>query len=166
MYRLKQFIFYLISLFVKIDEEFLDTYLTFEEKNFFNELLKSEKQHSIRVAKKSLEVMKNFDIDEFEEYIVVKMCLLHDVGKSYSKINLFLKPFMVLMLSNKKIRKIIFFISKERVYKYYRHSKYSFDILKTLNLPLEILYSIKYHHSCGKIDNKYIRILKYCDGIA
>lgn len=167
MYRFKQFICYLLSWFERIDEEFLNYYLDNEERNIFNKLLKTERQHSIRVAKKSLEVMKVFKIENFEEFEVVKMCLLHDVGKMYSKINLFLKPVMVLIRNNKKFRKLVFFLNKKKVYNYYKHSKYSFDVLKTLNFSLEVLNSIKYHHSNRDIiNNRYTKILKYCDGVS
>ncbi len=167
MYRFKQFVYYLVSWFEKIDDEFLNYYLNNEEKRIFNKLLKTERQHSIRVAKKSLEVMDIFKIENFEEFEVVKMCLLHDVGKIHSKINLFLKPFIVLIRSNKRFRKLVFFLDKQRVYKYYKHSKYSFDMLKTLNFSFQILNSIRHHHSSRNVENdKYTKILKYCDGVS
>lgn len=167
MYRINQFISYLISYFTKVDNEFLSFYLNEDELHYFNKLFKTEKQHSIKVAKKCLDVFKDFDISNNEIDLVVKMCLLHDVGKGYSKINLFMKPIIVIIASNKKMRKMIFFINKNKVYKYFNHAKYSFDILKKFNYSSDILNSIKYHHSSRNIvNNKYMRLLKYCDKIA
>ena len=167
MYRIKQFILYIISFFLKIDIKFLERYLNPIELSYFNRLLKTEKQHSIRVAKKCLNVCKDFEIYDEEINLVVKMCLLHDIGKSYSGINLFLKPFIVFISYKKMFRKIFFFLDREKVCKYFNHSRYSFEILKTLNYSLDILNSIKYHHSSRNIvDSKYIRLLKYCDNIS
>lgn len=166
VYRIRQFILYVFSFFKRIDEEFVYFYLNDREILYFNRLLKTERHHSIRVAKKCIEVFKEFDIYDNELRVAVKMCLMHDIGKSYSSINLFVKPIIVLISRSKSLRKIIFFINKDRVIKYFNHSKYSFDILKNLNYSEEVLNSIRYHHSRRCInDNKYTRLLKYCDSI-
>ncbi|BAK80569.1 HD domain-containing protein [Candidatus Arthromitus sp. SFB-rat-Yit] len=164
MDRIKQFLFYIFSLFYKIDEEFLKNYLDKEELYYFNKLLKSEKQHCIKVAKKCLKVYDKFGICDYEVSLVIKMCLLHDIGKIYSRLNLFLKPVIVIITNNRRIRKLIFFIDKKRICKYLKHSKYSYDILKKFRYSDDFLYSIRYHHS-EKImrNNKYINLLKYCD---
>lgn len=166
MIRIKQFIKYVLSFFRKTDKEFLKLYLNNREMYYFNKLLKTEREHSIRVAKRSLKVLDMFEIEKNEIHNVVKMCLLHDIGKSYSSINLFFKPIIVLISKNRKFRKIIFFPNKDRIFKYFNHAKYSSDILKTLNYSSDIVDSIKYHHSNRNIiNNKYIKILKYCDSI-
>ncbi len=51
MNRIKQFIFYMFSVFYKVDKDFLNLYLNKKELYYFNKLLKSEKQHCIKVAK-------------------------------------------------------------------------------------------------------------------
>lgn len=163
MDRIKQFIFYVFSIFYGVDEEFLNLYLNKEELYYFNKLLKSEKQHCIKVAKKCLKVYDKFGIYNHEINLVIKMCLLHDVGKIYSKLNLFLKSLIVIIISNRKIRKLIFFIDKKRICNYIKHSKYSYDILKNFKYSDEFLDSIRYHHSKKIINNKYINLLKYCD---
>lgn len=163
MHRITQFLLYMCSYFRKIDEEFLYKYLDSVEIKHFNKLLKTERQHSIRVAKKCLNVYKSFEINDEELKLAVKMCLLHDVGKQYSNINLFLKPFIVIG-SYKEFRKILFFLDRDRVMKYFNHSKYSFEILKNLDYSSEILNSIKYHHITKEVvNNKYLKLLKYCD---
>ena len=167
MYRVNQFISYFISFFKKLDNKFINLYLNQEELYYFNKLFKTEKQHSVKVAKKCLEVFKEFDIQENEVNSVVKMCLLHDVGKGCCKVNLFMKPFIVIISKYKPYRKLLFFINKNRIYDYMKHSKYSFNILSKFNYSNEVLNSIKYHHSSRNvINNKYIKLLKYCDKIA
>lgn len=166
MCRIIQFVKYFFSLFKKTDKKFLKLYLNNKEMYYFNRLLKTEREHSIRVAKTSLKVINMFGIREDEISDVVKMCLLHDIGKSYSNINLFFKPIIVLISKNKKFRKLIFYPNKDKIFKYFNHAKYSSDILKTLNYSPDIIFSIKYHHSNRNIiNNKYIKILKYCDSI-
>lgn len=163
MSRINQFLLYFWSYFKKIDKKFLYKYLDPVEIKYFNKLLKTEQQHSIRVAKKCLNVYEEFEICDNELNLAVKMCLLHDVGKQYSNINLFLKPFIVIG-SYKEFRKILIFLGRDRVKKYFNHSKYSFEILKNLNYSTDVLNSIKYHHSSrAVINNKYLKLLKYCD---
>lgn len=164
MNRVKQFISYLMSVFLKIDNEFLNSYLDKNELYHFNKLFKSEKQHSIKVAKKCLMVYEKFGINSYDLNLVIKMCLLHDIGKSYSKLNLIFKPFIVILINNKKLRKFIFFINRDKIFKYIKHSKYSYDILKSFDYSDDFLFSIRYHHSSNEIiNNKYIKLLKYCD---
>ncbi len=156
----------MLSFFRRVDVDFIGSYLNDRELLCFNELLKTEKQHSIRVAKKCLEVFKDFNICNDELEIAVKMCLLHDIGKSFSKINMFVKPIVVLISRKKLFRKVVFFINRERIVKYFNHSRYSFDMLREFDYSFEVLNSIKYHHSERCIvNNKYIRLLKYCDDI-
>lgn len=164
MNRIKQFIFYMFSVFYKVDKDFLNLYLNKKELYYFNKLLKSEKQHCIKVAKKCLKVYDKFGIYNYEINLVIKMCLLHDVGKIYSKLNLFLKPFVVIVINNRKTSKLVLFMNKKRIFRYIKHSKYSYDILKNFEYSDEFLDSIRYHHSEKRIiNNKYINLLKYCD---
>lgn len=166
LYRIRQFILYLFSFFRRVDIEFVKLYLNDNEIFYFNKLLKTEKQHSIRVAKKCIEVFKDFNIYDNELGLAVKMCLMHDIGKSYSSINLFIKPIIVLISHNKIFRKVVFFLDRERIIKYFNHSKYSFYMLKNFNYSNEILSSIRYHHSKKCItDNKYTKLLKHCDSV-
>ncbi len=163
MYRIKQFISYILSFFYKVDREFIEYYLNDREIYYFNLLLKTERQHSIKVAKKCLRVYKIFNIYDHELRNAIKMCLLHDIGKSYAKLNLFFKPFLVIILKSKKMRKYMFFISKSKVYDYIRHAEYSYNILKGLGYSGDMLNSIRYHHKRGYSYNKYMDLLKYCD---
>lgn len=169
MSRIKQFVSYILSFFYKIDIKFLMSYLNDRELYYFNKLLKTERQHCIRVAKKCVKEHSKFNISKYELNLAIKMCLLHDIGKSYSNLNLFFKPFIVIILKNKKIRKYMFFLNKCKVCTYIRHSEYSYNILKDFNYSKDILYSIRYHHSTNKIiydvsiDNRYVNLLRYCD---
>lgn len=166
MLRLRQFIAYVVSYFKKIDQDFLKKYLNDKELEYFNYLLKTEKQHSIRVAKKCLDVYESFQIEDFELNSVVRMCLMHDIGKKYSNLNLFFKPFIVVISCNKYLRNKLFFLNSDKVIKYLNHAKYSFEILKDLGYSSEVLESVKYHHSKRNvINNKYTRLLKYCDNM-
>ena len=79
MYRVKQFLWAIISFFKKIDDNILEKYLDSKEIELFMKLKKSEQYHSIRVCKDSL---KMCEINNLNKYKMAKISLLHDIGKA------------------------------------------------------------------------------------
>ena len=94
MYRVKQFLWAIISFFKKIDDNILEKYLDSKEIELFMKLKKSEQHHSIRVCKDSL---KMCEINNLNKYKMAKISLLHDIGKIEGSLNVIEKSILVIM---------------------------------------------------------------------
>lgn len=161
MYRIKQFIWALNSIFKPIDQKLLCKYLNKEEEALFNKLSKSERHHSIRVCNKALDLCEYKHLDKDK---LAKLALLHDIGKITKKLNLIDKSVLVIInkISKGKIEK---YNSIKKIDIYYNHGKKSVKILKEFNkYDKDFLEAIENHHHYNKIkDNIYLNILKKCD---
>lgn len=164
-YRVKQF-FRAITAKLENDELILiHEYLSEKEKNLFFKLAKSEQKHSVLVAKDVLKSIKqhnlNYDIDEKK---MVKVALLHDIGKIECRLNPIDKSILVILdkISNGKIRTV----KNEKIYLYYNHPMIGYELLKDFNYEDDFLLLIKNHHmKYDEIDkdNIELMILKKCD---
>lgn len=160
MYRLKQFIWAINSIFKPIDQILLNKYLNKKEEKIFNKLRKSEKHHSIRVCNKALSICDDKYINKNK---LAKIALLHDVGKSTISLSLIDKSVLVFLnkISNGKIEKYNFI---KKVDIYYNHGRNSAEILKKYNkYDRDFLEAIENHHYKNINNNKYLSILKKCD---
>lgn len=159
MYRIKQFIWAISSIFSKIDYQVINKYLDTEEKDIFFRLSKSEQCHSIRVCK---DCLYNID-DSIDKEIMAKIALLHDVGKINYKLNIFEKSICIIIkkVTNIDYRKVNY----DKVRNYYNHPNESVRLLETLNKKYsdEFIYSIRNHHNDECIENKYLTLLKNAD---
>lgn len=90
--RVKQFSQNIFYGFQDVDKSFLSAYLNEGELRLFNELKKSEKNHSIAVAKG---VRSDLVLDEDES--LIKAALFHDIGKIEKPLNLVQKSLAVIM---------------------------------------------------------------------
>lgn len=161
LYRVKQFVWALISMFKEVDNELLDKYLREDEKLLFNRLKKSEKYHCIRVCNDCLLASKGMDLDINK---LARIALLHDIGKIEGSLNIVEKSILVIM--NKLTGGDL--INKCNKYKkvdlYYNHPQKGVDILKKIGIyDKEFLEVIEKHHLEEAYDNKYLSILKECD---
>ena len=59
LYRVKQFIWAIKSLFQEVDNDYVNKLLDKREKRLFNKLKKSDKQHCIRVSKDAVILSKD-----------------------------------------------------------------------------------------------------------
>lgn len=162
MYRLKQFIWAVNSIFKPIDQKLLDKYLTKEEEAIFNKLSKAERHHSIRVCIKALS-LPNYEYEEVDKDKLAKIALLHDVGKITNKLNLIDKSVLVILnkISNGKIEKYNYI---KKIDVYYNHGRKSTKILKKINnYEKDFLEAIENHHHKKVEANIYLNILKKCD---
>lgn len=162
MYRLKQFIWAVNSIFKDIDQKLLDKYLIKDEKDIFNKLSKSEKHHSIRVCIKALNLQKDLNI-KVDINKLAKVALLHDVGKISKRLNLIDKSILVILnKASKGKMKRYNYIRKVDVF--YNHGRKSSNILSKINkYDKEFLEAIENHHHDNIKDNIYLNILKQCD---
>jgi len=162
LYRVKQFIWGITSLYKKVDFDFVKKYLSDDEIEKFKKLKKSEQHHCIRVCKDSLRY-NNENLINANEYILGKAALLHDIGKSNCHLSLIEKSIIVILdkLSKGKLKK---FHNIKQINIYYNHPKIGYDMLKNRGYTKDILEVVKYHHIKNKIkNNKILEIISYCD---
>lgn len=163
-YRIRQFYWAIESLIKKDDFKILNKYLTSEQLSLFMKMSKSERQHSIRVYKSVNNYIRDKKISDIDIEKMSKCALLHDIGKSQVKLNVFEKSSIIIInkitsgnfLKYNKIRKIN---------NYYNHPKLGVELLKNLNeLDLDIIKCVGQHHvENNSCQNKYLKILMICD---
>lgn len=161
LYRVKQFVWALISMFKKIDNKLLDKYLREDEKQLFNKLKKSERHHCIRVCNDCLLASKDIDLDMNK---LARISLLHDIGKIEGTLNIVEKSILVII--NKIIGGDLINRCKKykKIYLYYNHPQNGVDILNKIGIyDKEFLEAIEKHHIEEECNNRYLSILKYCD---
>lgn len=95
-YRIKQFYWAVQSLIKKDDFAILNKYLNSEQLNLFMKISKSERQHSIRVCKSAINYIYDKNISNIDKNKMSKCALLHDIGKSQVRINIFEKVLLLL----------------------------------------------------------------------
>jgi putative nucleotidyltransferase with HDIG domain len=95
IYRAQQFWFGMFSKYTKADHAFAQSYLNIQEMALFNQLPGFEKKHSVVVAKKMLgAAKKNPELDERK---LVKLGLLHDIGKIAERNSIITKSILVII---------------------------------------------------------------------
>lgn len=169
LYRVKQFMMSIYYSGKKIDLKYINSYLDNQEIKEFNKLTKVDKQHSIRVAKESVNILRtnnSISTDEIDEKQLIRVALLHDIGKNKYKLNPIEKATMVILdnITKSKIKK---FSDKSNIIKsYYYHPEIGVEILKKLDksYSIEFLNAIKFHHKEDHDINDMLQILKDADG--
>ena len=178
--RVRQFIMNLTDRINEDDYKYVESKLNKKEYEIFNAISKSEQKHSVRVAKEieniidELKKGNNFeggytltngeildketifsakeDLIKNEE-MLIKVGLLHDVGKSRQKINIIDKSIIVILnkLTSGKLRNI----NLKKIQCYYNHSEYSYEILKEINVNNVFLKVVRNHHNEYYSGKKY-----------
>lgn len=109
------------------------------------------------------DILKNKDM-------LVKVGLLHDVGKSRQRINIIDKSIIVILnkLTSGKLRNI----NLKKIQCYYNHSEYSYEILKELDEDNVFLEIVRNHHNENYsndtcVDEKYYlgNIIRFFQGV-
>lgn len=94
-YRLKQFYFGMFSVYDSADDAFARGYLQSEELALFNQLPGFEKKHAVVVARKMLDLaIYNPELDQQK---LVKLGLLHDIGKVAERNSVLSKSLLVIL---------------------------------------------------------------------
>lgn len=158
-YRVKQFYWAINSRINKKDLHFLHAHLDENELGLFNRLSIQEQKHCINVAYDVEKVCKMKNVDK---KLLIKAALLHDIGKTYKKLNVIDKSILVMVDSITKgsIKK---FFNVDKVNVYYNHGKIGKDILKSYNYEEKLLYLIENHHNDKITGNVELDILRICD---
>ncbi|WP_172556210.1 HD domain-containing protein [Clostridium putrefaciens] len=169
IYRIKQFLWHIISPFKPIDYIFLRNYLDKEEMDLFCDLRSAEKQHCIRVAKASLQYINNGEFSEAHSSLdktwFMKVCLLHDIGKRFGSLSIIDKSLLVIIskLFKNSMNK---YMNINKVDVYYNHPLKGYECLKELNKYDErLLYIIKNHHNYKIKGDEMLDILIHFDNL-
>lgn len=159
--RIKQFYW---SIFDKVSEGdilYIDNYLNEEEKKLFYKLSSSEQKHCVRVGRLIEERLNKDRICNLNRNNMIKLGLLHDIGKIVAGINPIEKSILVLLniFTKGKLRKYSNF-NKIRVF--YYHGELGYTILKEMNYEERFLNVIKNHHNLNCTDCDVV-LLRECD---
>lgn len=95
IYRFKQFYFGMFSAYTKADDFFASSYLNIQEAALFNQLPGFEKKHAVVVARKMMEAAHAHP--ELDEKKLVKLGLLHDIGKIFERNSVITKSILVIL---------------------------------------------------------------------
>lgn len=149
VYRFKQFYFGMFSTYTRVDESFARSYLSSQEFALFNQLPFFEKKHSVTVARKMRELaVINPALDQHK---LVKLGLLHDIGKVAEHNSVLSKSVMVIIrhflpgLYNwlaERGRKDSYF---KRFYIHKHHGAVGAELLRQIGVSAEFLSIIKKH---------------------
>ena len=93
--RFKQFFISMFSRYTKADQAFARSYLNIQEMALFNQLPGFEKKHSVVVAQKMLAAIHGKP--ELDERKMVRLGLLHDIGKVMERNSILTKSVLVII---------------------------------------------------------------------
>lgn len=195
--RVRQFIMNLTDRINEDDYKYVRSKLDDREYEVFNIISKSEQKHSVRVAREIESIidevergnqfangytLTNGEILDREVILpvcddilknkdmLVKVGLLHDVGKSRQRINIIDKSIIVILnkLTSGNLRNI----NLKKIQCYYNHSEYSYEILKEINEDNVFLEIVRNHHNENYssdmcVDKKYYlgNIIRFFQGV-
>lgn len=154
--RVKQFILAITAHLSEEDISYSLKYLNKEEWVLFNQLKEDEKKHSIRVAQK-LALLSGGNVE------LIKVGLLHDIGKTVVPLTIREKVLMVALdkITHGRIAKKT---QLKMVKGYYKHPLLGYYLLKSKGDYTEsFLYLIKEHHTKQEEKNIYLQWLQQAD---
>ena len=159
LYRIKQFYWSMVSKINDEDIDFLKMYLETYELQLFNQLPTYEQKHCVNVAK---DVKSTCNQRNIQSKDLIKVALLHDIGKIYNIMNPIDKSMMVIMhkITNGKIRA---YTKIKNVNTYYNHGDIGYYLLKKYGYDDRFLFLIKNHHNHNIIEDIELNLLKECD---
>lgn len=156
-YRIKQFYLSLTAKVSEYEKRFVSAYLKSEEEKLFFKLQVWEQKHCINVASD----INNSVIDQDKDYLI-RLALLHDIGKIQVKVNPFDKALMVILdkLTKSKLKD---YTQYKKINNYYHHGEIGSELLRKIDDYDEVfLGRIKNHH-CKLTDDKLLMILQKWD---
>lgn len=152
-YRVRQFIKAVTGKVTSEEIAFVKRYLSHEECQLFFRLKPYEQRHCIDVA---YQIMKVLD----EDKEMVRLGLLHDIGKIQYPLNPIEKSMIVILdcISHGKIKK---YATLKMVKCYYLHPQIGYELLKQIGTyEEEFLEIIRKHHESHAGDSKLILLQK------
>lgn len=159
LYRVKQFFWHFNLKLVAKEKKYILDNLEEIDCKIFNRLSIPEQKHCIRVAIKIEEICENYTAQgiNLDKNRLIRAALLHDVGKSYKRLNVIDKSIIVILdkVTNGKLKNYTRF---KKVDTYYNHAEKGANILREYNYDERIIYLVENHHNCI---NKHKNIDKY-----
>lgn len=155
------------------DIAFVNRYLNEKEQKLFFAMRIYDQRHALNVSYTACDLMKNRHVDE---KLLLKACLLHDVGRTKRDICLLDKVFAVLLdkYLPKTARKLAkyeknaqtFWLKRRHaLFVYYHHADIGAAMLQKIGLE-QIAEIIRYHHSPPKrSDCRELIILRKADSL-
>jgi len=141
------------------DIEFLKIHLEAYELQLFHQLPTYEQKHCINVAR---DVKVTCYQRNLQSKKLIKVALLHDIGKIYSNMNPIDKSIMVIM--NKVTSgKIKGHKNIKNVNMYYNHGDIGYNLLRKYGYDDRFLFLVKNHHNNNIIQDTELDLLKECD---
>lgn len=160
LYRVKQFYWSITSRIDLDDTKLLDNYLEVRERQLFDKLSIYEQKHCINVTRDVIRMCKENNIDDD---LLIKVSLLHDIGKTCKRLNPIEKSLIVIIDSVSK-GKAKRFKNLKQIDVYYNHGDKGYKILKKFgNYSERFLYLVKNHHNNCIIGDIELNILRTCD---
>ncbi|HEY8892241.1 MAG TPA: HDIG domain-containing metalloprotein [Clostridium sp.] len=159
LYRVKQFYRSIVAKINDEDAEFLKTHLQKYELQLFNQLPTYEQKHCVNVAR---DVKLTCNLRKLQVKDLIKVALLHDIGKIYNSMNPIDKSIMVIL--NKMTKGKIRACKKiKNVNVYYNHGTIGYNLLKEYGYDDRFLFLVKNHHNNKIIGDIELDLLKECD---
>ncbi len=172
--RIRQFFAACTAFITKKDREFIAQYLNAEEQSLFFRMNKATQKHCLKVAITVADpcFQKDFPIER-RPYLI-RAALLHDVGKSLSDINVFIKTLFVLY--KKYFPQVVidegFFQARDEILRplYYalyvcaNHAPLGAQLLNEAGIDNNIVRIVASHHQAN-CDDQGIRTLQQADAL-
>ena len=159
LYRVKQFYWSMVSKINDEDIDFLKMYLETYELQLFHQLPTYDQKHCINVAR---DVKSTCNQRNLQSKNLIKVALLHDIGKIYNSMNPIDKSIMVIMhsITNGKIKS---YKKNKNVNMYYNHGDIGYNLLRKYGYDDRFLFLVKNHHNNNIIEDIELDLLKECD---
>lgn len=168
-YRIKQFMWAAVSKINDEDIKYIVSHLDSEERRLFNLLSVPEQKHSIRTAHNIENIIDELNSESrkgINREKMIRVGLLHDIGKIEKKINIFDKSILVILnkLTNGKIKR---FTGIKKIDVYYNHGEKGYNLLSKLEkYDDSFLLMVRKHHNNDIIGNMELEILIAADSIS
>lgn len=158
IYRIKQFYEAMTAELTEEDHFFVKSYLTQAEQKIFNKLSTDSQKHCIKVAR----LLAEQKIDLMSKNELIKLGLLHDIGKIYYPLHPIEKGIMVIL--NKLTKGRVKRFSKFKMVKgYYEHAELGYGLLLDRGgYSQAFLQAVRDHH-VSKPKELITRVLQQAD---
>ena len=149
LYRVKQFYWSMVSKLNDEDIDFIKLYLETYELQLFNQLPTYDQKHCINVAR---DVKSTCNQRKLQSKDLIKVALLHDIGKIYNSMNPIDKSIMVIMhnITNGRLKA---YNKTKNVNIYYNHGDIGYNLLRKYGYDDRFLFLIKNHHNNNIIED-------------
>jgi putative nucleotidyltransferase with HDIG domain len=147
LYRVKQFLWHFYIKLNFNEKEYVLSHLDELEYKIFSKLSIPEQKHSIRVAIQSESMCEDYRGKgiNLDKERLIKAALLHDVGKSYKKLNVIDKSLIVILNKTTK-GELKRFVRFKKIDTYYNHAEKGANILREYKYDERIIQLVENHH--------------------